>query len=163
VRALPPLLVLLAGCSFKPTFDGQQCSLEGDCAPGLECCKDNVCRADCDDVDMGAVGDGGLDAGSDGTCEDADQDGVCDDIDNCPDVPNPGQGDCDGVNGGDACDPVYEARCYGLRATFSSGGGVTEGTPGRAVGVLGESSHSISTAPGFRLRGGLLPRAPRAE
>lgn len=44
-----------------------------------------------------------------GGCVDSDGDGVCDDVDNCPNVPNPGQEDSDGDGVGDACQAV--ARC----------------------------------------------------
>ena len=160
MRALLLSLSLLAGCSFKPSFDNVACGPAGECPPGFECCNGTTCLRDCNAADLGTQTDAG-DGGPDGTCEDGDQDGVCDDVDNCPDVANPGQGDCDTNKIGDACDPVYEAQCYGLRATLSSGGGITEGTTDRLTGGLGESSHSISSGPGFRLRGGLLPRAPR--
>ena len=36
--------------------------------------------------------------------EDQDEDGVSDALDNCPEVPNPNQDDCDGDDIGDACD-----------------------------------------------------------
>eukprot|EP01130_Rhizamoeba_saxonica_P000771 TRINITY_DN1068_c1_g1_i1.p1 TRINITY_DN1068_c1_g1~~TRINITY_DN1068_c1_g1_i1.p1 ORF type:complete len:981 (-),score=299.06 TRINITY_DN1068_c1_g1_i1:47-2989(-) len=40
------------------------------------------------------------------TYEDADDDGIIDSEDNCPDVPNPDQADCNGNGIGDACDEV---------------------------------------------------------
>ncbi len=38
-------------------------------------------------------------------CDDADGDGSCEPGDNCPGVPNSGQGDADGDGAGDTCDP----------------------------------------------------------
>lgn len=43
------------------------------------------------------------------TCSDRDGDGVCDGEDNCPDTPNPGQGDSDNDGAGNAC-----SGCTGL-------------------------------------------------
>ncbi len=39
------------------------------------------------------------------TCPDRDGDWVCDFLDNCPDISNPGQEDCNGDSIGDLCDP----------------------------------------------------------
>jgi hypothetical protein len=44
-------------------------------------------------------------AGQCGSLDDWDNDTVCNDVDNCPDVYNPRQEDCDGDGTGDACDP----------------------------------------------------------
>jgi len=161
VNRLAAVLLLFAGCSFEPSGEGQQCSPEGDCAPGLQCC-DGVCRAECGDVDMGAPNDAGVALDSDhdgGTCDDDDQDGICNDIDNCPTVANPRQGDCDGQNGGDACDPIFTAACVTVHGTFASAAGVTQVTGNRVVGVVGEPAHTTSSGNGFQLRGGLLPKA----
>ncbi len=82
------------------------------------------------------------------TIEDADGDGVGDDVDNCPDIANAEQADCDNDNIGDACDPdtvdidgdgiddvcdncidAYEPNDYSIEAAV-----ITLGTP---------QSHSI--------------------
>lgn len=44
---------------------------------------------------------------SPGPCDDPDGDGVCAAMDNCPNVSNPDQSDCDGDGVGDACDPDF--------------------------------------------------------
>ena len=50
-------------------------------------------------------GDGAID-GADASCHDADTDGIADAQDNCPAIPNRGQGNADQDAAGDACDLV---------------------------------------------------------
>jgi hypothetical protein len=50
-------------------------------------------------------------------CSDMDSDGVCDDDDNCPDVENPYQQDCDGDGVGNACEQVEVPVCASFPET----------------------------------------------
>ena len=70
--------------------------------PSGACCDEasnctEIPQVDCEDL-------GGTYYGDDTICSDADGDEIADYCDNCPTVPNPGQGDLDVDGVGDACD-----------------------------------------------------------
>jgi uncharacterized protein (TIGR03790 family) len=57
---------------------------------------------------------------------DDDADGVCDDVDNCLDLPNPGQEDADADDCGDDCDPLPDDPAVDCSAPDTDGDGVVD-------------------------------------
>ena len=164
VTRLAILLALAAGCGFSPSLGegAVTCGADDACPSGFQCCG-GACFRECPAQDSGGPADAGQDSAVDGGgCADDDQDGVCNEDDNCLSVANPGQGDCDDDDNGDACDPVFTSACVTLRGTLSSAGGSTDVTGSRVIGVLGEPAHTSSSGNGFSLRGGLLPKSTGA-
>ncbi|MFH1306120.1 MAG: hypothetical protein ABIH83_00480 [Candidatus Micrarchaeota archaeon] len=85
----PPII-----CGDGVKAGSEECEDDLDCSPQFYCTA--ACKCECTDTD---------------------EDGVCCIYDNCPTVPNPGQGDIDGDGTGDLCDE-YPVSCVSVCAGY---------------------------------------------